>query len=63
MIDITKEELWDNTKYEEISRKESKLKNLIRKNKIMSVLLISLAILMTLNTVLIYKFFTILQNI
>ena len=59
MVDITKEEFWDN-KYEEVSKKEkekSKIKELIVKNRIIVTLLISFGILMTINTVLIYNFF------
>ena len=64
MVDITKEEFWDN-KYEEVSKKEkenSKVKDFIVKNKIIVTLLISFGILMTINTILIYNFFKVLTN-
>ena len=64
MVDITKEEFWDN-KYEEVSKKEkekSKLREFIAKNKIITGLLIGFGILMTINTILIYNFFKILMN-
>lgn len=65
MIDITKDEFWENS-YGEVEKKEkknSKLLNTIKKHKIITVLLISFGILMTINTVLIYNFFKILTNI
>ena len=65
MIDITKDEFWDNN-YQEVEKKEvknNKLLNLIKKHKFITVLLISLGILMTINIVLIYNFFKILMNI
>lgn len=64
MVDITKEEFWDN-RYDEVSRKEkqnSKIKELIIKHKLIITLLISLGILMTINTILIYNFFKILTE-
>lgn len=64
MVDITKEEFWDNN-YEEVSKKEkekSKVKEFILKNKIFVALLISFGILMTINTILIYNFFKVLTN-
>ena len=64
MVDITKEEFWDN-RYEEVSKKEkekSKIKEFILKNKIIATLLISFGILMTINTILIYNFFKVLTN-
>ena len=64
MVDITKEEFWDN-KYEEVSKKEkekSKVKEFILKNKIIVTLLISFGILMTINTILIYNFFKVLTE-
>ena len=64
MVDITKEEFWDN-KYEEVSKKEkekSKLREIISKNKIVVTLLVSFGILMTINTILIYNFFRILTE-
>lgn len=65
MVDITKEEFWDN-KYEEISKKEKesrKLKEFISRNKIVVGLLISFGILTAINTVLIYNFFKVLVTI
>ena len=65
MIDITKDEFWD-SKYEEISRiktKENKVKQFIIKHKIITALLISLSILVAINTILIYNFFRILGAI
>lgn len=65
MVDITKEEFWEN-RYEEVSKKEkqtSKIKEVISKHKAITTLLISLGILITVNTILIYNFFRILTNI
>ena len=65
MMDITKDEFWEN-RYEEVSKKEkqnSKIKEFILKHKIITVLLIGLGILMTVNTILIYNFLKILRNI
>ena len=64
MIDITKDEFWENS-YGEVEKKEkknNKLLNIIKKHKIITVLLISFGILMTINTVLIYNFFKVLIN-
>ena len=65
MIDITKDEFWDD-KYEEtsrIERKENKVKQFIIKHKIITTLLVSLSILVAINTILIYNFFRILGTI
>jgi hypothetical protein len=65
MVDITKEEFWD-SKYEETSRiekKENKVKQFIINHKIITALLISLSILIAINTILIYNFFIILGTI
>lgn len=65
MIDITKDEFWD-AKYEEtsrIERKENKVKQIIIKHKIITTLLVSLSILVAINTILIYNFFRILGAI
>lgn len=65
MIDITKDEFWD-AKYEEksrIERKENKVKQFIIKHKIITTLLVSLSILVAINTILIYNFFRILGAI
>lgn len=58
MVDITKEEFWDN-RYEEVSKREkqeSKVKEFILKNKVIVTLLVSFGILMAINTILIYNF-------
>ena len=65
MVDITKEEFWEN-KYEEVNKKEKKnniVKEFIIKHKLITILLISLSILMITNIVLIYNFFRIFINI
>lgn len=65
MIDITKDEFWD-AKYEEtsrIERKENKVKQFIIKHKTITTLLVSLSILVAINTILIYNFFRILGAI
>ena len=65
MIDITKEEFWDN-KYEEVSKakkEQNKLKDFILTHKFFTTLLISLGILMTINTVLICNFLKILNEL
>lgn len=65
MIDITKDEFWDD-KYEEVTKnktKENKVKEFITKHKIITVLLILLGLLMIANTILIYNFFRILMEI
>jgi len=65
MVDITKEEFWDN-KYQEVYKKEkqnSKIKELINKHKVLTILLISFGVLMAVNTILIYNFFKILTEI
>ena len=65
MVDITKDEFWEN-RYQEVSKREkenSKIKKFILKHKIITMLLIGLGILMTVNTILIYKFFMILTNV
>ena len=62
MVDITKEEFWDN-RYEEVSKREkqeSKVKEFILKNKVIVALLVSFGILMAINTILIYNFFRML---
>ena len=64
MIDITRDEFWENS-YGEVEKKEkknNKLLNIIKKHKIITVLLISFGILMAINTVLIYNFFKVLIN-
>ena len=62
MVDITKDEFWD-SKFEEKSKTESKAKQFIIKHKIVTALLISLSILVAINTILIYNFFRILGSI
>lgn len=64
MIDITKEEFWDN-KYEEVSKTEkraNRVSEFITKHKVITVLLVSLGLLITANTILIYNFFKIFIN-
>lgn len=64
MIDITKDEFWDD-KYEEVTKnktKENKVKEFITRHKIITVLLIFLGIFMIANTILIYNFFKILME-
>lgn len=65
MVDITKDEFWED-RYEEISKEEKKdnrIKNFIIKHKIITVLLVTLSMLMTVNVVLIYNFFRILNKL
>lgn len=65
MIDITKDEFWDD-KYEEVTkseRKENKVKEFIIRHKLITVLLVLLGIFMIANTILIYNFFRILMEI
>lgn len=65
MVDITKDEFWD-SKYEEtskIERKENKVKQFVIKHKIITTLLISLGLLIIINTILIYNFLKILETI
>jgi len=64
MVDITKEEFWDNN--EEILKKEenkSKVREFITRHKVITVLLLGLSILMTVNTILVYNFFKILTSV
>ncbi len=64
MVDITKDEFWEN-KYEEVVTKEkknNKVKDFITRHKIITTLLISLSVLITANVILIYNFFKILAN-
>lgn len=65
MIDITKDEFWEN-KYEEITKENKKtnlFKEFITNHKIISILLMTLSILITINTILIFKFFEIIEVI
>lgn len=65
MMDITKEEFWEN-KCEEVNTKnkgKNKLAETIKNHKIITVLLIALSAFIIANTVLIYNFFRILLNI
>jgi len=64
MIDITKDDFWVSNS-EEVKRTEgnkNKVKDFILKHKLITVLLISLGLLMTVNTVLVYNFFKILTS-
>lgn len=65
MIDITKDEFWD-SKYEEAIRtekKENKVKQFIIRHKIITAMIIGLGILVSVNTILIYNFFRILDTL
>lgn len=65
MVDITKDEFWEN-RYDEVSKKEkkkNKIKDFIVKHKFFTSLLVSLGVLMTVNTILIYKFLRILNKL
>ncbi len=65
MIDITRDEFWENN-YEEVTKKEYKnnrVKDFVRKHKIIIGLLTVLTIIMTVNTILIYNFIKILITI
>ncbi len=64
MVDITKDEFWEN-KYEEVITKEkknNKIKEFVLRHKIITTLLVTLSILITANVILIYNFFKILVN-
>lgn len=64
MVDITKDEFWEN-KYEEVITKEkknNKIKEFVLRHKIITTLLVTLSILITANVILIYNFFKILAN-
>lgn len=64
MVDITKDEFWEN-KYEEVvtnEKKNNKVKEFILKHKIITTLLVALSLLITANVILIYNFFKILIN-
>ena len=65
MIDITKDEFWDN-KFEEVykgKKKKSKLKNVIEKHKWITLLIASFAMLAISNFFLIYNFIKILNKL
>ena len=65
MIDITKDEFWEN-RYDEVSKakkEQSKLKKFVLSHKFFTTLLISFGILMTINTFLIYSFLKILSEL
>lgn len=64
MVDITKDEFWEN-KYEEVITKEkknNKIKEFVLRHKIITTLLVTLSILIAANVILIYNFFKILAN-
>ena len=64
MVDITKDEFWEN-KYEEVvinEKKNNKVKEFIINHKIITTLLVTLSVLITANVILIYNFFKILAN-
>ena len=60
MIDITKDEYWENDYQKEEGN--SVLKKFIIKHKIIITLLLILSMLITTNIILLYNFFTILQT-
>ncbi len=65
MIDITKDEFWEN-RYDEVSKtekKNSRTKEFIMRHKIITMLLVSLSLLITANIFLIYNFFRILNKL
>lgn len=64
MVDITKDEFWEN-KYEEVvtnEKKNNKVKEFVLRHKIITTLLVTLSLLITANVILIYNFFKILTN-
>ena len=65
MIDITKDEFWEN-RYNEVSKTEKRsnaIKEMIIKHKIITTLLISLSLLTLTNIFLIYNFLKILNKL
>ena len=64
MVDITRDEIWENSAQEvEKFQRHNTIKSFVGRNKIITTLLITLAIFMTTNIILIYRFLTILSNI
>lgn len=64
MIDITKEEFWDNkVGITKTKQKNNIIKGFVIKNKMIIIILITLGILILTNTILIYKFYNILINV
>lgn len=65
MVDITKDEFWEN-KHEEVSKKrkkESKLKRIIENHKWIMLLIASFALLAISNGLLVYNFFRIIRKL
>lgn len=65
MVDITKDEFWEN-KYEEVitnEKKNNKVKDFITRHKIITTLLVTLTTLIIANVILIYNFFRILAKL
>ena len=65
MVDITKDEFWEN-KHEEITKKtknNNKLKNKIKENKWLILLIISFLILAISNGLLIFDFFKTIRKL
>ena len=63
MIDITREEIWENRDVQIEKNKNGKLKKFILNHKILTALITALGILITTNTILICNFLKILTNI
>ena len=65
MLDITKDEFWEN-KFEEVNKeknKDNKLKNVIKEYKWITLLIASFAILAISNGLLIYNFLKIISKL
>lgn len=65
MVDITKDEFWEN-KHEEISKKrkkESKLKKTIENHKWIMLLILSFLLLTISNGLLVYNFFRVISKL
>ena len=65
MIDITKEEFWENneSKITKCENSDNILKKFINKHKIITMLLLALGLLMIANVILVYNFFRIITTI
>jgi len=59
MVDITKDEFWE----EDYQKKDTYIRETIRKNKFLSVSFLILGICVLANIILIYSFFKILTNL
>lgn len=65
MVDITKDEFWEN-KHEEVSKKrkkESKLKSIIKNHKWIMLLILSFLLLTISNGLLVYNFFKVITKL